>query len=267
MENQNKLSNLIVKDDLNEEVLYSILGRFVRIRADSSKIITLPDFSKLKAKDAVVVLLFGFKALKLLKLRDDEGVGPKEIHTLSGINLSTIKNTLRGLELDNLAASEKGKYSVPNFLLHSLNEHFSKLELSDQKKGTTKRRRSTRLDLSRIDDFLKLKPSESFQKFYEMLIQEKGKYLLKCLIVLYIAKGKFNIVSLSAGEITHILKDFIGVPMIHQSNITTALGARDSARYIFKEKDEKRKYSYKLNVRGEEFINQSLTEYESKGDK
>ncbi len=266
MNGQNKLSNLIVKDDLNEEALSSILERFIRIKADLSKIITLPDFSKLKSKDEIIMLLLGFKALKLLGLREDEGVGPKEIHILSGINLSTVKNTLRDLESESLATSEKGKYSIPNFLLHSLKDHFGKLELSDTKKVTTKRRRSARLNLSRIDEFLKSKPSESFQEFYEMLIQEKGKYLLKCLIVLHVAKDKFNITSLSAGEITYILKDFIGVPMIHQSNITTALGARDSARYLFKEKDEKGKYSYKLNAKGEEFINQSLSEYESRGN-
>lgn len=267
MEKQNKLSDLIVKNDLNDEALHFILDRFIRIQADSSKIITLPDFSKLKAKDAIIVLLLGFKALKLLGLREDEGVGPKEIHTLSGINLSTVKNTLRDLESDNRASSEKGKYYVPNFLLHSIKDHFNKLELGDQKKNTSKRRRSARLDLSRIDEFLKSKPSESFQKFYEMLIQEKGKYLLKCLIVLHVAKEKFSIISLSAGEITHILKDFIGVPMIHQSNITTALGARDTSRYLFKEKDEKGKYSYKLNAKGEEYINQLLQEYESRGNK
>lgn len=266
MNEQNKLSSLIVKDDLNEEVLFSILDRFIRIKADSSKIITLPDFSKLKSRDGILMLLLGFKAIKLLGLREDENAGPKELHVISGINLSTAKNALRDLESENLTSSEKGKYFVPNFLLHSLKDHFSKLELVDQKKNTPKRRRSTRHDLSRIDGLIKSKPSESFQKFYQMLIQERGKYLLKCLIVLYITKEKFNILSLSAGEITYILKDFIGVPMIHQSNITTALGARDSARYIFKERDEKGKYLYKLNAKGEDFINQSLSEYESRGN-
>jgi len=264
MEEKIKLSNLIVEDDLNETALASILERFVRIKADSSKIIIFPDFLRLKSRDKILVLLLGFKALKLLNLRENEGVGPKEIHILSGINLSTVKNTLRDLEAENFASRENGKYSVPNFLLQSLDEYLSKLELGDQRKNPPKRRRLARLGLSRIDALLKSKPSDSFQKFYSMLIQEKGKYLLKCLIILHIAREQFQVVSLTAGEITYILKDFIGVPMIHQSNITTALGARDSARYIFKEKDEKGKYSYKLNAKGEEFIDQSLSEYESR---
>lgn len=266
MDKQSKLSDLIVKNDLNEEALSSILERFIRIQADSSKIITLPDFSKLKSKDGILMLLLGFKALKLLGLRENEAVGPKEVHILSGINLSTVKNTLRDFESDNLASSEKGKYSVPNFLLHSLKDHFSKLELNDQKKNISKRRRSAGPDLSSIEGFLKSKPSESFQQFYTMLIQEKGRYLLKCLIVLHVAKEKFQIASLTTGEITHILKNFIGVPMIHQSNITTALGARDSAKFIFKERDEKGKYSYKLNAGGIESINQAISEYESRGN-
>ncbi len=261
-----KLSKLIVKDDLDEEVLSSILERFIRIKADSSKIIILPDFSKLKSKDQILVLLLGFKALKLLNLRDSEGVGPKEIYTLSGLNHSTVKNALRDLEFENLAISEKGKYSIPNFLLHSFSEYFGGLELNSQKKNTSKKKRIAQINLSKIDVIIKSKSSESFKNFYTILIQEKGKYLLKCLIVLNIAKIKFNINSLSAGEITYILKNFIGVPMIHQSNITTALGDRDSAKYIFKEKDEKGKYCYKLNAKGEEFINQSLIKYESRGN-
>ena len=55
MNEQSKLSNLIVKDDLNEEALSSILERFIRIKADSTKIITLPDFSKLKSKDGIIM--------------------------------------------------------------------------------------------------------------------------------------------------------------------------------------------------------------------
>ncbi len=266
MEEKSKLSSLIVKDDLNEEALSSILERFIRIKADSSKIIILPDFSKLKTRDAMIVLLLGFKALKLLGLRENEDVGPKEIYVLSGINLSTVKNTLRDLESGSLVSSEKGKYSVPNFLLHSLRDHFSKLELDNQKRSISKRRRFSRLNLSQIDTLLKSRPSESFQRFYSVLVQEKGKYLLKCLITLYVAREQFHLASLTAGEITHILKNFIGVPMIHQSNITTALGVRGSARYLFKEKNEKGKYSYKLNAKGEEYINQSLSNYESRGD-
>jgi len=267
MKKINKLSNLIVKDDLDEEALSSILERFIRIKADSSKIITLPDFSKLKSKDGVLMLLLGFKAIKLLGLKENENVGPKELHTISGINLSTVKNALRDLESENLTSSEKGKYSVPNFLLHSLKDYFGKLELGDRKKTTQKHQRSSRLDLSRIDAIVKSKPSDSFQEYYNFLIQEKGKYLLKCLIVLYVAKEKFQINSLTAGEITHILKDFLGVPMTHQSNITTALGARESSRFLFKEKDEKGKYLYKLNAKGEGFIKESIKNYESRRNK
>lgn len=264
MEEKSKLSNLIVKDSLDEEILFSILDRFIRIKADSSKIIILPDFSKLKSKDSIIILLLGFKAINLLGLREDEGVGPKEIHTISGINLSTVKNTLRDLETESMASSEKGKYHILNFLLHSLDGHFKNIVLNDQKKIISKKRKSSRLDISQINEIIKSKPSESFKKFYTILVQEKGKYLSKCLIILYVAREQFNIPSLTTGEITYILKDFIGVPMIHQSNITTALGNRTSANYVFKERNEKGKYSYKLNAKGDESVNQLLIEHESR---
>jgi hypothetical protein len=263
MEEKNNLSKLIAKDDLDETVLASILERFLKIDAEVGKIIILPDFSSLKSKDAILILLLGYKAIKLLKIKENELVGPKEIHEISGVNLSTVKNTLCDFKAKRLINSEKGKYFVPNFLLHSLGTYFVNLKLREQKRSQPKQQKSPRLDISRIETILQSKPSENFQEFYNFLIQEKGKYLLKCLIVLCVAKEKFQIDSLTAGEITHLLKNFLRVPMIHQSNITTALGARDSSRYIFKEKNEKGKYSYKLNVKGDEHIKQSIKEHES----
>lgn len=262
-----ELSKLIAKSDLDETVLASILERFVKIEGENGKIILLPDFSFLKPKDAVLILLLGHKAAKLLNLRKNEAAGPKEIFEISSINLSTVKNNLCDLESKRLASSDKGKYFVPNFLLHSLGDYFSILELGKQKSSQTKRQRSSRFDVSRINAIVQAKPSDSFQEYYNFLIQEKGKYLSKCLVVLYVAKEKFQINSLTAGEITHILKDFLGVPMIHQSNITTALGARDSSRFLFKEKDENGKYAYKLNAKGEESIKESIKSYESRRNK
>lgn len=260
---ENKLSKLIVKDDLNDEVLLAILEKFIRIKGDDGKIIILPDFSKLKPKEEILILLLAFKAKKYTGLSESEGVGPKELHEISGINLSTVKNALRDLEGDGLATSEKGKYSIPNYLLHSMKEKFENLELSQSRKITARtKKRSTRLDLSRVNSLLQSKPSDSFGNFYDFLIQERGRYLQKCLIVLKVAKDEFSIDSLTAGEITHLLRNFIGVPMIHQSNITTALGARDALKYLFKEKNDKAKYAYKLNARGEEIIKNIIEDYE-----
>lgn len=261
-----ELSKLITKSDLDETVLTSILERFVKIEGGSGRIISLPDFPLLKSRDAILILLLGYKAMKLLNLKEKELVGPKEIHEISGINLSTVKNTLRDLETERFVNSEKGKYFVPNFLLHSLGDYFSNLKLEKQKRSQSKRTKTIRLDTSRIEKIIQSKSLDSFQEFYNFLIQEKGKYLSKCLIVLYVAREDFHINSLTAGEITYILKSFLSVPMIHQSNITTALGARDSSRFIFKERDERGKYSYKLNAKGTDFVKQLTLEYESKTD-
>lgn len=264
MENKTGLERLIAKDDLNEVVLASILERFLKLGADTGKVIILPDFSLLKSKDAILILLLGYKAMKLLKIRESESVGPKEIHEISGINLSTVKNTLRDLATERFVNPEKGKYFVPNFLLHSLSTHFEELRLDKQKKIQPRQHKSTRINLRRIEKIIQSKPSESFQDFYDILIQEKGQYILKCLIILYVAKERFQVDSLTAGEITYLLKNFLGVPMIHQSNITTALGARASLKYLFKEREEKGRYAYRLNAKGGEFVNQSKSKHESR---
>lgn len=260
----NKLSKLIVEKDLDKDILFDILEKFIRINGEGGKIILLPDFSKLKYKDGIIVLLLAFKALKMLNLRIDEGAGPKEIHEICGINLSTVKNTLRDLAEEKFAISKQGKYSIPNFLLYSLKERFGNLELIIQKRPTAKKRGVSRTDLSKIVEILKTSPSESFSDYYDFLIQERGKYLPKCLIILKIAKEKFGIESLTTGEITHLLKNFLGVPMIHQSNITTALGSREALKYLFKEPIKGGKYSYKINAKGQEFSIKTTNKHQKK---
>ncbi len=262
MKNKNKLSKLIVKEDLNTDVLFDILDKFLRIKEGDKKIILLPDFSKLKFKDAVLILLLGFKALKELGFIKNEMVGPKRIHDISGINLSTVKNSLRDLEGESIITSDKGKYLIPNFLLHTLGEKFQNLSLVAPRRTLAKKKRTYRIDLSKIEKFLKISPSNIFSEFYSFLTQERGNYLQKCLIVLNVAKDKFEIESLTTGEITYLLRDYIGVPMIHQPNISTALGGRDALKYIFKEVIDGGKYTYKLNAKGKYVVDQIVKKYQ-----
>lgn len=252
---ENKLASLIVDEDLDAELLSSILGRFLRIKSPEGNIILLPDFSKLKYKDAVLLVLLGLKAANTAGLRSGETTGPKEVSQITGIKLSTVKNILRDLEEgDRLVSSKKGKYSVPNFLLHMIKERFENLDLEKTlKQKTGKQRQGKPQDFKRLEGLLAVSPGESFAEHYDFLIQ-KGKYLDKCLVVLSVLHDKFGVDALSSGEITHILRNYLRVPGVHQPNITTALGSRDALRYIFKDPIDGGKYGYRLNTKGKERV-------------
>ncbi|KPJ54789.1 hypothetical protein AMJ47_03530 [Parcubacteria bacterium DG_72] len=251
-----KLSKLIADDELNIDILSGILEPFVKISPKKKQIIILPDFLKLVYKDAIIVMLLGFKVLKELGLRETEMVGPKEISMNCGINLSTVKNSLRDLEEDRIATSVKGKYTIPNFLLYNLKDKFSNLELGKAIKRASEKRKRTgaRFDFSRIGKVLTADPTKFAGSFYEFLTEKKGEYLKKSLILIKLVKDQFNIDGLTTAEITKLLHH-LRVPMIHQSNISTALGCRESLKYVFKEPTNRKKtYIYKLTSKGDVLV-------------
>lgn len=258
MENKKqKLSEVIVSEELNIDILLEIIRRFIRVNPDKKQVIPLPDFFKLKSRDAIIITLLGFKVLKEWGARETETVGPKEVSLNSGINLSTVKNALRELEKERITISSKGKYSIPNFLLYILKDKFAALKLEELVERTAeKKKRGIRIDFSRINTIFETNPEEFAGTFYEFLTTKKGEYFRKSLILIKLVKDKFNIDGLTTAEITKLLKDYLRVPMIHQSNISTALGASGTSKYLLKESTKSKKvYRYKLTKLGEDFVN------------
>lgn len=259
MENKTKkLENLIATDELNIDILSGILERFIKLNPPKGQIIILSDFLKLIYKDAIVVILLGFKALKELKIRDTEMVGPKEIALNCNINLSTIKNTLRDLEENRIATSVRGKYTIPNFMLYGLKEKFDNLKPEQSiRKLSEKRGKGGRSDFSRIGKVLLTDVEKFTGSYYEFLTEKKGEYLKKSLILIKLTKDQFDIDGLTTAEITEILKR-LGIP-IYQPNISTALGARQSLKYVFKEPTMRKKtYIYKLTKKGKDLVDEII---------
>jgi DNA-binding transcriptional regulator YhcF (GntR family) len=253
-----ELHTLFAKKELDFEGLKEILAPYLRIDPENKQIYLLPDFSKLRYKDGVIIVLLGIKALKEAKLRNDELIGPTEVVSISKINPSTVKNALRELVEERIAVSEKGKYMIPNFVIEFLRERFRKLKekkKEEYRKISTKRR-GRHINIARIDKILKLSPEEFAGKFYDFLVKTKGNYLKKALVVITLAKEKCGIDGLTAAEITKILQEHIRVPRIHHPNITTALGSRAASEYVYKLPTKSKKvYLYKLTKSGEDFVN------------
>lgn len=267
MANENtSLERLFVKKEPDVGVLLKILEPYLRIDPENKKICLLPDFSKLKYKDGIIVVLLGIKALTLEKMRENEMIGPTELFQISKIKLSTVKNALRELEEEKILISKKGKYMVPNFVLEPLAKRFEKLkEIGPRKKIFERKKRGPYIDISKMEQISQLSPEEFAGEFYPFLIKKPGKYLEKALILLKLTRDKCKIDGLTAGEITKILQEYLRVPKIYHPNITTALGSRTASEYVFKQPTKSKKiYLYKLTKLGEDFVNNINLQLEEK---
>lgn len=255
-EEKNPLDSLILQNNLNKEILASILERFIKINPDSGDIMLLSNYSKLKNKEQIIVIVLAFKVLKELGLRKAEEVSPKEVEKVSQLAGGTSRWILRDLVAEKLVTCEKSKYKVPNFLLHSIKDKFEKINLearSNQgKRGPIGKTRKNRKDFSRIKSIMESDYRLSDDQF-SFLVEKKGKYLEKSLVVLKMAKDKFDIDGLTSTEIAEILKNKIRVPRIYQSNISLFLGKPQNSRFVFRDRD-KEGYVYKLTKIGEDFV-------------
>jgi len=251
------LLRLILNDELNKEVLASILESFVKIDLQNGQIILLSDYSKLSNKEQVLIVLLAFKVLRIWNLRKEVGVSPKEIEQITQLAGSTTRGALRDLFREKLVICEKGKYNVPNFLLYLLKDKFLAVDL--EKRIEKKEKRVGQRIQESQREFVRIKTimdtsAETFEDFLNFLIDNPGKYLEKSLLILKIAKEKFNIDGLTPAEITEILRNKIRVSRIHQSNISLYLGNTKNSRYVFRE-TSKSGYIYKLTKLGEDFVN------------
>ena len=256
-ESNDPLKKLILKDDLNREVLASILEKFVKIDLSNGQIILLPDYSKLKNKEQVLIVLLAFKTLKVWEVRKNEETSPKEIEQATQLVGSTIRGILRDLVNEKLVICDKGKYKIPNFLLYQLKDKFENLDLGgrikrESKKGGVSKLKRIQKDFSRIKSILEVDP-KIFNDYHDFLVDTRGKYLEKALLILKIAKDKFSIDGLTPAEIAEILRNKIRVPHIHQTNISLYLGSTKNSRYVFRD-PFKGGYIYKLTEPGESFI-------------
>lgn len=257
--NNNPLTKLILKDDLSEEVLASLLENFIKIDLSSGKIILLPDFSRLANKEQVLIMILSAKALKASGVINKEGIGPKEIEQQTQLVGSTVRGILRDFANEKIVICEKGKYRVPNFLLYILKERLGGLNLEPHaedrtKKATAKSRKSIK-DFSRIKSILEA-DHKIFDQALSFLTDVKGKYLEKSLLILKIARDKFSIDGLTPAEIAEILRNKIRVPSIHSANVSLYLGK--NSKYTFRD-PHKGGYIYKLTKPGEEFAKNTMS--------
>lgn len=116
------LDDLFVNEEqrVSHELLRELLANFVQLTKEG-KIEFLPDFSKLKNEQKMIVVLLAKKALNL-KLGIEEAASPKEIQGITGLGVGTVNPTLTSLSAKRLVSNANGEYKVPNYILTRLKE-------------------------------------------------------------------------------------------------------------------------------------------------
>lgn len=127
----NPLQELVGEDELDRELLLSILNPYLRFD-DKGHIVYKPIFGSLPSKDKILVFLLARKALSDLGLETEEAVSPSTIADEISANGNTVRSSLSRLKSQGLvkkgskstvlvnSSSSGSCYQVPNSVLEEV---------------------------------------------------------------------------------------------------------------------------------------------------
>lgn len=106
---------LVDEEQMNEELLTSLLADYVGIGSNSGSLVPTPAFEELTAKQQIAVVLLAQRARHELDMVESEQLTPSEISEESGIKTGTIYPTVRELEGEDIAVGNDGSYHIPPY--------------------------------------------------------------------------------------------------------------------------------------------------------
>lgn len=104
---------LVDEEELSEELLSTLLEKYVRIGKQSGELLPEPSFQELSTKQKTAVTLLTQRAKHKLDVAESEWLSPSEISALSGVKKGTIYPIVRTLEEEGIAESDDGSYRIP----------------------------------------------------------------------------------------------------------------------------------------------------------
>ena len=119
METQDPLSELLLDaTEADRGTIANALSERIGIDANSGRIVLLPGYSPMNARQKVLAVLLATKAAHLLGLREREHSTTQEIVATSGLPRGTVAPTLKDLRESRLVGQAADRaYYVPNAVL------------------------------------------------------------------------------------------------------------------------------------------------------
>jgi DNA-binding transcriptional ArsR family regulator len=119
LQNEDPLSQLLLDaGEVDRGVLAAALSERIGIDSKSGRIVMLPGYSSLNARQKVLVILLAAKAASLLGVRDSEFMATQEVISISGLPQGTVRPKLKELREAGLVSQGTDRaYYVPSALL------------------------------------------------------------------------------------------------------------------------------------------------------
>jgi len=119
MQTKDPLSKLLLDaTEADRALIASALNERVGIDASSGRIVLLPGYAAMKARQKVLAVLLAAKAAHLLGLRDGEPIAMQDIVATSGLPRGTVAPKLKELRETHLVGQASDRsYYVPNAVL------------------------------------------------------------------------------------------------------------------------------------------------------
>lgn len=114
---------LVDEEEVNEELLKSLLSQYLKIGRQSGSLIPNKEFEELNAQQKIAVTLLAQKARYELDLAETEWLSPSEINDLIGVNTGTIYPAVRDLADENIADDDDGSYRIPTHNLERIKSY------------------------------------------------------------------------------------------------------------------------------------------------
>ena len=113
---------LVDAQDVDRELLASVLGRWLRISSETGEIIPRKGWSALDARRRALLFLLARKTAVLKKVAaGPEGAGAKVVEAGTGVKGGTMRRVLRELLDERLVAQDERRgYYVPSYALEDV---------------------------------------------------------------------------------------------------------------------------------------------------
>ncbi len=118
MEKDNLDKLFVSGEELNSNLLFDLLKDRVKLTEEGDVII----LGKFDPIQKIILYCLAKKVLFSKKKVEEESSGPAEISSKTGLAQGTAKVYSRKLEDEKILVNKGGKYYIPNFMLHQLQE-------------------------------------------------------------------------------------------------------------------------------------------------
>lgn len=125
----NDLDDIFVDDDhIDSGLIAEVVAQYGKVTQPSGELLPNDAYHALDESDKVLVGLLVHQAKYLRDIEDHPRIGPSGLSSLTGVNLNTVKGSLRRFEDKGLVTNDDGKYQIPTVQIEQVKQRLQNEE-------------------------------------------------------------------------------------------------------------------------------------------